>query len=144
MKPDYYISAVFELIKTGHWITDKVGVALKEYGISEPQYNVLRVLRGQKGNPITVHEILSHMIQRSSNVTRIIDKLSEKKYVVRHECPTNRRKMDITITKDGLDKLELLDKVVEKFHKPMAKNLSIEEAKQLKSLITKLKKGIAQ
>jgi len=140
MKQDKtYIAAVFELIKTGHWITDQVNSLLKGQGISEPQYNVLRILKGQKGTPITVQEILEKMIQRSSNVTRIIDKLIDKNYVQRKECPTNRRKMDITITKDGLTLLEQLDEVVIGFHEPMANNITVEDAKQLKELILKLK-----
>ncbi len=134
-----YINAVFQLIKTGHWITDQVNTLLKDYGISEPQYNVLRILKEQKGTPITVQEILVQMIQRSSNVTRLIDKLIDKEYVQRKECPTNRRKMDITITETGTLLLKDLDKVVTDFHKPMANNITAEEAEQLRNIIIKLK-----
>ena len=134
-----YIGAVYELIKTGHWITDQVGIMLKKFDASEPQYNVLRILKGQKGNPITVQDISSHMIQRSSNVTRIIDKLLEKGMVERKECAVNRRKMDITITEEGLVRLSKLDKVVEDLHKPLSNNITDDEAIELKRLIKKLK-----
>ena len=134
-----YFKAIHQIILTGHWITDSIGKELKEFGISEPQYNVLRILRGAKGKPITVQEIQENMVQRSSNVTRIIDKLLTKKLVERKECPTNRRKMDITITAGGMKSLEEFDQKVKAFHQPMMENLNDKELETLKQLITKLK-----
>ncbi|OHX66293.1 MarR family winged helix-turn-helix transcriptional regulator [Flammeovirga pacifica] len=134
-----YTKAIYEIIKTGHWITDTVGQVLKEDNITEPQFNVLRILKGQKGNPITVQDIQGRMIQRSSNVTRIVDKLLDKGLVNRQECPTNRRKMDITITSFGLDELEKLNKKVLEFHSPYINNLTDDEAEILEKLIKKLK-----
>ena len=137
-----YLKAVYQIIKTGHWITDMVGQELKEYGITEPQFNVLRILQGQKGRPITVYEIQQRMVQRSSNVTRIIDKLIQKGLVDRQECPDNRRKMDVTITYKGARMLVILGKKVYQFYGPMAKNLTEEEASTITKLILKLKDGI--
>lgn len=137
---DFY-SAIHALIRTGHWITDQVGVVLKEFDISEPQYNVLRILKERKNKPITVFEIQELMVQRTSNVTRIIDKLLSKTLVSRTECPTNRRKMDIVITNNGLDLLKKLDRRVDAFHEPLKNNLTDTEVKTLMQLILKLKKG---
>ena len=134
-----YLSAIDQIIRTGHWITDQVSIELKEFDISEPQYNVLRVLKVRSGDPITVQKIQEKMVQRTSNVTRIIDKLLEKGLVSRRECATNRRKMDITITEEGEELLNHLNRKVIDFHKPMAKNLTNEEAQELKGLILKLK-----
>ena len=134
-----YYAAIFEIVKTGHWITDAISKELKEYDIYEPQFNVLRILKGAKGKPVSVSTILDNMVQRSSNVTRIVDKLAAKELVERTLCTGDRRKMDIIITKKGellLDKLNI--KVLE-FHKPMHSNLSKEEAVLLKELIKKLK-----
>jgi len=134
-----YSSAIYQIISTGHWLTDQVSTELKDFGITEPQFNVLRILRGAKGKPITVHEILEHMIQRSSNITRIIDKLLVNEYVMRKECTSNRRRMDITISKEGLQMLKKLDNKVEAFHHPFENKLNIKELKTLKNLILKLK-----
>lgn len=136
---DIYLEAIYQIIRTGHWITDQVNCELKDFGISEPQFNVLRILRGSKGKPITVREIQGRMVQRSSNVTRIIDKLLEKGLVSRKECASNRRKMDINITKQGEALLVMLDRKVKAFHEPMAKNLTEPEARKLANLILKLK-----
>ncbi|MEZ4888936.1 MAG: MarR family transcriptional regulator [Chitinophagales bacterium] len=134
-----YFQAILQIIRTGHWITDQVSIELKEFDITEPQYNVLRILRGAKGEPLTVQRILESMVQRSSNVTRIVDKLKAKGYVQRKKCPRNRRKMDITITESGLEILKEMDEKLQAFHKPMMVNLNNEELETLKNLIIKLK-----
>ena len=131
--------AIGEIIRTGHWITDSVSRELKEFGIYEPQYNVLRILRNAKGEPVSVNRILENMVQRSSNVTRIVDKLAAKGLVERTLSIEDRRKMDILITKEGLELLKKLDEKVHQFHKPMMKNLNKSEAETLRLLITKLK-----
>lgn len=134
-----YFDAIFEIIRTGHWITDSVSKELREYDIYEPQFNVLRILRGAKGKPVSVNTILEQMVQRSSNVTRIVDKLETKGLVARTQSLEDRRKMDIVITKEGVKLLKKLDKKVMEFHKPMINNLSQEEADTLQQLIKKLK-----
>lgn len=134
-----YYKAIFQIIKTGHLITDQVNCELKEFDITEPQFNVLRILKGRRGNPITVQDIQSQMIQRTSNVTRLVDKLLAKGLVTRSECPTNRRKMDINITPVGEALLKKLNNKVEQFHLPMTDNLTPAEAETLTKLIIKLK-----
>lgn len=135
---EQYFQAIFQIIKKGHWITDQMNQELKEFGMTEPQYNVLRILKGAKGKPVSVQTILENMVQRSSNVTRIVDKLLAKGYVNRQECPTNRRKMDITITQEGIKILKQLDKKVHTFHAPLMNNLNEQELSTLKNLIIKL------
>lgn len=134
-----YYETIFQIIRTGHWITDQVSKELKEFGITEPQFNVLRILRGAKGKPISVSDVLERMVQRNSNITRIVDKLLIKGFAERKECPTNRRKMDLTITEAGLKKLKELDERVEAFHQPFIGKLSTSELETLKKLIIKLK-----
>ncbi|MFK8008624.1 MAG: MarR family winged helix-turn-helix transcriptional regulator [Saprospiraceae bacterium] len=138
MKETYY-QTIFQIISTGHWITDRLNQEFKEHGATEPQFNVLRTLKAANGEPVTVQQLLEKMVQRSSNITRIVDKLVAKEFVERKECPTNRRKMDITITKAGLNFLKKLDKKVARFNKPLMKNLNEKELKTLKKLILKLK-----
>lgn len=133
-----YFKAIHQLITTGHWITDQVSKALKGHGSTEPQYNVLRILDAANGKALSVQEILEKMVQRNSNITRIVDKLIAKGCVERKECPSNRRKMDITLTKDGKAFLETLDEKVHQLHKPLMKNLSSDELDTLRKLIKKL------
>ncbi len=131
--------AVIEIIKTGHWITDSITRELKEYGIYEPQFNVLLILKAANGQPISVNSILENMVQRSSNVTRIVDKLESKGLVDRQLCGNDRRKMDIVITNEGKRLLTKMEKKVTELHKPMFNNLNTKELKTLAHLINKLK-----
>ena len=135
-----YFQTILQIITTGHWLTDQVSQELKEFGITEPQYNILRILKGAKNEPLTVQEVQKRMIQKSSNVTRIIDKLLKKNCVERKECPTNRRKMDITITTIGLDLLKKLDQKLQNFHQPLMNNLTDSELDTLYTLIKKIRR----
>ncbi|KAA3620987.1 MAG: MarR family transcriptional regulator [Bacteroidetes bacterium] len=128
-----------QIISTGYWIINQVGKELKEFGITEPQYNVLRTLIEADEQPLTVQAIQEKMIQKNSNVSRIIDKLLDKGLVGRKECPSNRRKVDIVITESGKSLLKVLDKKILAFHHPMMQNLNEEELKTLTQLIIKFK-----
>lgn len=139
MKQQSYYEAILKILVTGSKLIDQVNQTLKPFDISEPQFNVLRILRGQKGQPISVLEIQERMIQRSSNVTRLVDKLLAKDLVNRSICEQNRRKMDIAITTKGLELLKKLDKAVLKLHEPFKNRLSDQEAEDLKLLLDKLK-----
>ena len=109
----------------------------KKYEITLEQFNVLRILRGQKKQPINMGEIQERMVARSSNSTRIVDKLVEKKLVNRRICPNNKRKMEIVITNQGLEKLSKIDPEIEEMEKQLSKNLSLGELLHLNELLTK-------
>jgi len=136
-----YLRVVYQLITMGHLITDEVNRAMKEFGMTEPQYNVLKILWAAKGKPLTVQQVQQGMVQQGSNVTRIIDKLQSKSLVERKECLSNRRKMDLTLTKKGAKTLEKLDQQVNRLHYPRVKNLSKRELTQLTKLLIKFKGG---
>ncbi len=134
-----YFETVYEIIRTGHWVTDSISKELKEFDIYEPQYNVLKILNSAKGKPISVNTILENMVQRSSNVSRIVDKLNAKGLVERTLSFQDRRKMDIIITEEGIELLKKLDRKVHGFHKPMMNNLNSQELEKLSQLLKKLK-----
>ena len=128
---------VMNILYTQNIIAEKFNEIIKPYDISAEQFNVLRILRGQKGKPANMSVIQERMISRTSNTTRLVDKLLNKELVTREVCSTNRRKMDITITKKGLDLLKELDPKVEEHDNTLAKNLNAEELKQLNDLLEK-------
>lgn len=128
---------VMNLMYTAHIVGDAVSEVMKRHDLSPEQFNVLRILRGQKGKPANMHDIQERMIARTSNTTRLVDKLLLKGLVNREICPDNRRKIEITITKEGLELLKELDSKVEAAETSFAKNLSIEELQQLNCLIEK-------
>ena len=90
---------------------------LKPYGLSEQQYNVLRILREAHPAPCTLSSVSSRMIDKMSNATRLVDKLLLKGLVTRELCPGNRRKVDIRITEEGLDLLYGIEPRIDDFYK---------------------------
>ena len=122
---------------TQNVIGDKFHEILKPYEISREQYNVLRILRGQKGCPANLSIIQERMLAKNSNTTRLIDKLLLKDYVTREVCPENRRKIEVLITQKGLDILTELDPIVVEHEQLFANNLTTDELEQLNILLEK-------
>lgn len=118
-------------------IGDKFLEILKPFDLSSEQYNVLRILRGQKGKPANMSVIQERMISKNSNTTRLVDKLVLKELVIRKICPSNKRKMEITITEKGLEVLSTLDPITIEHENSLASNLTTEELEQLNYLLEK-------
>ena len=118
-------------------ISDRFLEILKPFDLSSEQYNVLRILRGQKGKPANMSVIQERMISKNSNTTRLVDKLIIKEFVIRKICPSNKRKMEITITDKGLELLKKLDPIVIAHENNLASNLTTEELTQLNNLLEK-------
>lgn len=111
---------------------------LKPHDLSLEQFNVLRILRGQKGNPINLQDVQERMVNKMSNTTRLIDKLILKDFVKRTECKNNRRKIEIYITKKGLDKLAEVDVPVNSTEDQLTSQLTIKEQQELTRLLHKI------
>lgn len=123
---------------TGNWVQRNIAAQLRPFGLSLQQHNVLRILRGQYPDPCTLGMIQERMMDHMSNATRLVDKLLEKGLVERWQCQSNRRKVDIIITRKGLDLLAQTDVIVDGL-KDTYQSLTEEEATQLGKLLDKLR-----
>ena len=128
---------ILNISYTQNVITDSFNEILKPYEISGEQYNVLRILRGQKGCPANMCVIQERMLAKTSNTTRLVDKLLLKELVTREVCPENRRKIEVTITKKGLGFLKELDPKVRAHVESFSKNLDADEIIELNRLLEK-------
>lgn len=133
--------AILNLMYTQNIIGEKFSELLKPYDLSGEQYNVLRILRGQKGVPANMCVIQERMIAKSSNTTRLIDKLLLKELVTREVCPDNRRKMEVMITQKGLDLLAVLDPKVDAHENNLGAKLTPDELVQFNELLEKFRKN---
>ena len=118
-------------------IREAFACALKPFDMSEQQFNVLRILRGQKRKPANLSTINERMVTKMSNTTRLVDKLILKGYVDREVCAENRRKVEITITDKGMEILSELDEVMEKTENELLQNFSEKELETLNQLLDK-------
>jgi DNA-binding MarR family transcriptional regulator len=130
---------MLNLTYTKNYIGDKFTELLKPYGISSEQYNVLRILRGQKGNPLNMQDIQERMVAKNSNTTRLVDKLLLKEMVIRNTCPNNRRKIEIQITENGLKVLSELDPIIESHELILTEKLTNKELELLNNLLEKIR-----
>lgn len=131
--------AVVNLTYTYNWLNDKFQNHLKSYGISNQQYNILRILRGQFPNPASVNLLKDRMLDKNSDVSRMIDRLISKQLVERKECPEDRRSVNVFITQNGLDILQKIDEEKCKMDQ-LVDGLTEQEAAQLNDLLDKLRK----
>jgi DNA-binding MarR family transcriptional regulator len=129
---------MLNLVYTTNWITSRQGSFFKDSGITSQQYNVLRILRGQHPNPCSIKLIKERMLDRMSDASRIVDKLNNKKLLMRRECPNDRRSVDVVITEKGLELLKSLDHV-DDIAVQTLKSLTPDEVNTLNDLLDKLR-----
>jgi DNA-binding MarR family transcriptional regulator len=132
---DAYQKAVINLVYTANWLQNKNQEFFKNYGITAHQFNILRILKGQHPNSISATEIKTRMLDRNSDVSRMLDRLIAKKLILKRTCPNDKRAFDVLITDEGLEILKSLDKHLPDSDRVL--NLSEEEAIQLSNLLDK-------
>jgi len=130
--------AVLNILFTSNWLESDSARVLKPFGISSQQYNVLRILKGQGENAISVNNIMSRMIDKMSNTSRLVEKLRKKELIERVTCEHDRRQVDVRITTKGLLLLKEADKEMNQFDK-MKDRLTEEESKKLSELLEKIR-----
>jgi len=136
---DPYLRAMLNIMVTGAWLQARMNTLLKPFGLSEPQYNVLRILRGQQGKAMSLYEIGDRMVHPTSNVSRIIDKLLEKGWAIRVTCSQNRRRVDISITDAGLALIDEVQPALDAESHDFERRLKVEDACHLSDSLEALR-----
>lgn len=109
---------------------------MKKYGLTAAQFNVLRILRGQQQKTVSIGLIKERMIERNSDVSRIIDRLLKKNLIERSENQNDRRQKDVRITDVGLSLLANMDEL-DRLIQAKLGHMSLEEVKTLNNLLDK-------
>ncbi len=131
--------AIVNLRYTANYFSNSQNVFMSEFDLTMPQFNILRILRGAK-KAINVNSVKERMVEKSPNLTRIMDKLVAKKLINRFHCNEDRRSVYVEINKLGLDLLSKIDlKLGEANLFP--KSLNDEEAEQLSFLLDKMREN---
>jgi DNA-binding MarR family transcriptional regulator len=128
--------AAINVMFTASFLSLQAQQLLKTFDLTLPQFNILRILRGQHPKSTTVNILIDRMIDKSSNASRIVEKLRAKQLVERKVCENDRRAVDVTITPSGLDLLQQIDSEEKHFFLGLH-SLSNEEAEQLSALLDK-------
>lgn len=112
--------AVVNLIYTSKHIELIDDRMMKKFGLTSAQFNVLRILRGQFPKSATVNLLIERMLDKSSNASRLVEKLRTKKLVERIQCPEDRRAVNVKITQKGLDLLTEIDPVMNEMNESLS------------------------
>lgn len=136
-KSEFHKLAV-NLMFTHGWLISANRELLLTYDITSTQYNILRILRGQYPNPISINLLKERMLDKMSDTSRLVERLRIKGFLDRRVCENDRRKSDVKITESGLGLLKELDYIDEELEKIFS-NISKEEAIILNNLLDKLR-----
>ncbi|AFD07375.1 MarR family winged helix-turn-helix transcriptional regulator [Solitalea canadensis] len=132
-----YQKAIINIVFTQSWLMSNMRQILEPYDITPQQFNVLRILRGQYPKPATLNLVKERIIDKMSDVSRIVDRLVKKDIIERKVCKSDRRAVDLLITQKGLDLLSNI--TIEKMQGFVGNNLTDNELEKLNELLDKLR-----
>ena len=124
------------LLYTAVWLQEKNKNFFKPYDLTNKQFNILRILRGQHPNKLSGAEIKNRMLDKNSDVSRLLDRLIVKKLITKRQCDNDKRAADVIISDSGLSLLKQIDKHMDDTDMAVL-NLNKTEAAQLSELLDK-------
>ena len=133
-----FLKAVLNLKYTASLYNSKEAVVFKKYGILAQHFNVLRIVKGAHPESVSPGKILEVMLDTGRDLTRLVDKLVKLGLLERSTCPSNRRRVDINITDEGIELTEKVSRDIDTFLDSI-ETLTNEESEQLSNLLDKLR-----
>ena len=102
--------ATINLIFTNNWLQNQHQDFFKPFGITPQQFNILRILKGQHPKKISSNEVKSRMLDRNSDVSRLLDRLLAKKLIIKNISTFDKRVTEVFISENGISLLEEIQK----------------------------------
>ena len=130
--------AMVNIFYTEGWLRNRLSDTLKPHDLTSQQYNVLRILRGSNPKPMSTSCVRGRMLDKMSDVSRIVDRLFKKALVDKQVCSTDKRLVDVFITEAGLTVLDKIDESVDGMDK-MFNSITDKEAATLNEILDKLR-----
>jgi DNA-binding MarR family transcriptional regulator len=125
------------LLFTANWLNEHIGKILSDEGVTQQQYNILRILRGST-TPLSTLKIRERMLDKMSDTSRIVDRLIAKELVVKNTCEKDKRLVDITLSPKGLDLVDQLDRYNERID-ALLKGINESEAQMMNQILDKIR-----
>ncbi|MEX0685251.1 MAG: MarR family transcriptional regulator [Balneolales bacterium] len=130
--------AIVNLIYTYNHVTTELQKILHSHNLTLQQYNILKILRGRHPESATNGMIRERMLDKNSDVTRIVDRLIKDDLVKRQNCSNDRRCVNVYINQKGLDLLKRLDEYSDQMD-AILNRLTTAEAAALNKLLDKIR-----
>jgi DNA-binding MarR family transcriptional regulator len=125
------------LLFTANWLNEQIGRILSEEGVTQQQYNILRILRGS-ATPLSTLKIRERMLDKMSDTSRIVDRLISKELVVKNTCEKDKRLVDITLSPKGLDLVDQLDQFNDRID-ALLNGINASEAATMNQILDKIR-----
>lgn len=131
--------ALLNVMATNSWIVGELSAAMTPYGVTPVQYNVLRILRGSHPERMTCSEVGDRMLDRTPDVTRLLDRLERAGFIERDRAEHDRRVVEVGITKHGLELLDRMEEAIETAQQQITRHLSEAELRTLSAMLDTLR-----
>jgi DNA-binding MarR family transcriptional regulator len=125
------------LLFTANWLNEQISKILAEEGVTQQQYNILRILRGS-ATPLSTLKIRERMLDKMSDTSRIVDRLIAKELVLKNTCEKDKRLVDITLSPKGLELVDQLDQFNDRID-ALLKGINESEAKTMNQILDKIR-----
>ena len=125
------------LLFTANWLNEQIGKMLAEEGVTQQQYNILRILRGS-ATPLSTLKIRERMLDKMSDTSRIVDRLIAKELVLKNTCEKDKRLVDITLSPKGLELVDQLDQFNDRID-ALLKGINESEAVTMNQILDKIR-----
>ena len=136
---DVYQKILVNVYYTSSWISQRDADFLRQFDLTSQQYNILRILKAEHPNRISIKAIKHRMLDKMSDVSRLIERMRKKGLVERIQSDTDRRAVEIAIAGKGLGILYEISQVIDTHRNLGLQNLSQEEAEVLNKLLDKIR-----
>ena len=130
--------ATINVLYSAYWLKNNFSTALKDNGVTMEQFNVLRILKGKHPEPMCVKDIGSRIIEKNSNVPRIIDRLILKKLVKRTSSKEDKRETLVSLTEKGIKQLEEANIILDRLTNELI-GIDNADAAKLNALLEKMR-----
>jgi DNA-binding MarR family transcriptional regulator len=127
--------AMLNILVTSSWVTSQLSGAMSEFGITPAQYNVLRILRGANPDKMTCSDLGSRLLDRTPDVTRLLNRLELAGLIERNRSITDRRVVEVAISPKGVELLEQMNPVIDAIQGRLASHLNEAELSSLNDLL---------
>ena len=131
--------ALLNVLATASYVTSEINATLAPHGITHPQYNVLRILRGRRPDRYACSEIAERLLDRTPDVTRLLVRLEGRGLVHRQRAEHDRRVVEVEVTPAGLSLLDRLDGPVAETLARLTSHLDDEETATLSALLERVR-----
>lgn len=137
--PSEHQKLIINLIYTHNWMVSHIKSFLSNYDLTIQQFNILRIIRGQYPNPVTVNLLKERMLDKMSDASRVVERLRVKGFVERQKSAGDRRTVEIQITEAGLSILKQIDNNSDFLNNGLLANLSEEEAQLMNTYLDQIR-----